>query len=88
MRDTGTGMSEETKRHLFEPFFTTKPPGVGTGLGLSVVQGIIRAHGGRIDVESELGRGTCFLIDLPRVPPLGAEDNSSGALRAVAPHKR
>jgi signal transduction histidine kinase len=87
VRDTGTGMSEETKRHLFEPFFTTKPPGVGTGLGLSVVQGIIRAHGGRIDVESQLGRGTCFLIDLPRVPPLGAEDNSSGALRAVAPKR-
>jgi signal transduction histidine kinase len=57
---------------------------VGTGLGLSVVQGIIKAHGGRIEVESELGQGTCFHIDLPCVPPLGVEDHSGGTLRAAA----
>ncbi|HEX5744795.1 MAG TPA: ATP-binding protein [Archangium sp.] len=83
VRDTGSGMSEETKRHLFEPFFTTKPAGLGTGLGLSVSYGIIRAHGGRIEVESELGKGTCFTIDLPKVPTLPPETSSSGNLRAA-----
>ena len=83
VRDTGSGMSEETKRHLFEPFFTTKPAGLGTGLGLSVSHGIIKAHGGRIEVESELGKGTCFTIDLPKVPTLPPETSSSGNLRAA-----
>jgi signal transduction histidine kinase len=82
VRDTGSGMSEETKQHLFEPFFTTKPPGVGTGLGLSVVRGIIKSHGGRIEVQSELGKGTCFTLELPRVPPLQPEGTSSGELKA------
>ncbi|HZH18168.1 MAG TPA: ATP-binding protein [Archangium sp.] len=83
VRDTGSGMSEETKQHLFEPFFTTKPAGLGTGLGLSVVYGIIKAHGGRIEVESELGKGTCFTIELPNVPPLPAEKTSGADLRAA-----
>jgi len=63
--DTGHGISKENFEKLFEPFFTTKKPGEGTGLGLSISYGIVKKHNGKIEVESEVDKGTTFTIKLP-----------------------
>jgi len=63
--DTGCGMDKDTLSRVFDPFFTTKPVGKGTGLGLSIIYGIIKKHGGSIDVQSEPGQGTTFTVCLP-----------------------
>jgi signal transduction histidine kinase len=65
IRDTGMGMDSETLDRIFDPFFSTKPIGQGTGLGLSAVLGIVKSHGGWIDVQSQVGIGTKFQIFLP-----------------------
>lgn len=69
IKDNGKGMSPEVKEHIFEPFYTTKEVGQGTGLGLSISYGIIEKHNGNIDVISEPGKGTEFIISLPRTQP-------------------
>jgi two-component system cell cycle sensor histidine kinase/response regulator CckA len=65
IEDTGTGIPPELLEKMFEPFFSTKPQGGGTGLGLSTVMGIIKTHGGFLDVQSKVGLGTTFKVYLP-----------------------
>lgn len=67
-QDTGIGIAPEHLARIFEPFFTTQGAGEGTGLGLSITEGIVRDHGGKIEVTSDLGRGSCFTLYLPRTP--------------------
>jgi len=63
--DTGIGITDESKKKIFDPFFTTKKMGEGTGLGLAICEKIVKEHSGKIEVESEVGKGSTFLISIP-----------------------
>lgn len=85
VEDTGTGIDPEVQSRVFEPFFTTKAPGKGSGLGLSIVHGIVREHGGALELESEPGKGTTIRVLLPAVEsdeldvPSGPDEIQRGA---------
>jgi len=90
VRDTGVGIPAETLSHIFEPFFTTKAVGVGSGLGLSIVRSIVSGYGGRIDVTSEVGKGTSFVVRLPVAKPEEKRDRTATPKepRAAGPRGR
>jgi len=86
--DTGVGVAPEILDHIFDPFFTTKVAGEGTGLGLSVVHGIVASHGGAITVSSEPGKGSTFTVYLPKLLQEQSRDFASGGSPIPRGHER
>ena len=74
VEDSGSGITPEVLESVFDPFFTTKPVDKGTGLGLSISHGIVELHGGEIEVESELDKGSTFRVKLPTVEDVTGND--------------
>jgi len=85
IQDDGHGIDPEVLPRIFEPFFTTKAPGQGTGLGLAVVFGTVSTHDGAVEVDSEPGRGTCFVIHLPAGTPTAPASTTEAADHGGAP---
>jgi PAS domain S-box-containing protein len=83
--DTGTGIADSVMPHIFEPFFTTKSPGCGTGLGLSMVEGIVRQSGGAVDVTTRLGAGTRVSVYLPCTKTVPDQPRAASDLGLFAP---
>jgi signal transduction histidine kinase len=80
LADTGIGITEESKKRIFDPFFTTKKIGEGTGLGLAICNQIIKEHSGKLEFESEVGKGSTFVVFIPvpaREEPLESYPSSS-----------
>jgi len=83
VRDTGMGMSDETKARAIEPFFTTKPVGKGSGLGLSQVFGMTTDAGGKLDIASSIGHGTCITLSFPAIAQASSAEGSPHAIGKV-----
>jgi CheY-like chemotaxis protein len=86
--DSGVGMTDAVRRRIFEPFFTTRRAGEGTGMGLAVVYGIVKAHGGAINVESTPGKGASFGVYLPLTRVSGAAEGTDDAKPLRGGHER
>jgi len=86
IRDNGCGIPQANLQRIFDPFFTTKEVGRGTGLGLSVSYGIVKAHGGTIKVDSVVGEGSTFRVQLPTVPPVDQTESTTDDAKAMRPH--